>query len=139
MWTPNSRHVLGFPEMDTQHDYCYRLFDALKPVAALNDRAKLGKLLREIEMYLMFHFKCEEHLMRMYEFPGFAVHEGDHEQVGNRFVRFLDDFDAEALNPAALFAFLCGWLMEHSLSCDTQYVDWIQKRRALEGNVTIEK
>ena len=84
------RHVLGFPEMDAQHDYCYRLFDSIKPVAASGDSPKLGKLLREIEMYLMFHFDCEEHLMRMYEFPGFTVHQGDHEQAGGYFIRFLE-------------------------------------------------
>lgn len=129
MFDHETRHVLGFPEMDAQHDYCYRLFEAIKPVAALGDRAKLGKLLHEIEMYLLFHFECEEHLMRMYEFPGFSVHQGDHEQVGNQLVRFLDEFDAGAVNPANLTAFLVVWLMEHSVMSDAEYVKWILRRR----------
>jgi hemerythrin-like metal-binding protein len=125
----DKRHVLGFPEIDAQHDYCYRLFDSIEPVGAFGDMLKLQKLLREIEMYLMFHFECEEHLMRMYEFPGYIIHQGDHEQAGGQFVRFLDEFDAGALNPAKLTAFLIGWLMEHSAISDTEYVTWICQRR----------
>jgi hemerythrin-like metal-binding protein len=124
------RHVLGFPEMDSQHDYCYSLFDAIGPVGALGDRGKLGKLLHEIEMYVMFHFECEEHLMRLYEFPGFSIHQSDHEQLYHRMIPFLDDFDAGVLNPSAFSAFLTGWLMEHSAISDTEYVKWIRERRA---------
>jgi hemerythrin len=125
----DNRHVLGFPEIDTQHDYCYRLFDAICPVAALSETAKLGKLLHEIELYLMFHFECEERLMRMYEFPGFSIHQSDHEQVYRRLIPFLDDFDAGALDPLALATFLIGWLSEHSALSDTAYVKWILERR----------
>jgi hemerythrin-like metal-binding protein len=126
------RYQLGFPEMDVQHDYCYRLFDAIDTASAAGTQ-QLGKLLHEIEIYLMFHFECEEHLMRMYGFPGFATHQSDHEQAGNRFIGFLDDFEANRLNHAALQIFLTGWLMEHSSSCDTEYVPWIQERRAELG------
>ena len=124
------RYRLGLPEMDVQHDYCYRLFDAIEPEAATGNRERLTVLLHEIEMYLMFHFECEEHLMRMYQFPGFAVHQSDHEQVGNKLIGFLDDFEAGRLNPAAMRIFLAGWLMEHSRMSDSEYVIWINGRRA---------
>jgi hemerythrin len=125
----HQRYRLGLPEMDTQHDYCYRLFDQID-LAAAAGVVQLGVLLHEIERYLMFHFECEEHLMRMYNFPGFAVHQSDHEQVGNKLVGFLDDFDAGRLNHAALKIFLTGWLMEHSSMSDVEYVAWITGRRA---------
>jgi hemerythrin-like metal-binding protein len=130
----DKRHVLGFPEMDSQHDYCYRLFDAISPVAATGDTVRFGKLLHEIEMYVMFHFECEEHLMRLYEFPGFGVHQSDHEQLYRRMIPFLDDFDAGALNPSAYSAFLIGWLMEHSAISDSEYVKWILQRRSGESS-----
>jgi hemerythrin len=68
--------------------------------------------------------------MRMYEFPGFSLHQGDHEQVYHRLIRFMDDFDAGVLNSPALTAFLAGWLSEHSAVSDTEYVKWIHGRRA---------
>jgi hemerythrin len=125
----SERCVLGFPEMDSQHDYCYRLFDAILPVAGSGDRRKLGALLGELDLYLIYHFESEERLMRIYEYPGFAAHQADHESAGNRFVRFLDEFERGALNAAALHTFLTNWLMEHCLNGDTGYVAWIRERR----------
>ena len=106
--------MLGLPEMDTQHEYLYSLFDKIEPVAAETDKMSMMNLLKEIERYLLYHFECEEKLMRMYGYSGFGVHQGDHEQAGNRFLTFLEDFEKEQLNPAALRIFLTGWLMEHS-------------------------
>ena len=126
---PDQRYILGFPEMDTQHEYCYRLFDAIVPAAASGDRARMGALLHEIEHYLMFHFECEEHLMRMYGVPSFANHQSDHEHAARRLIRFLDDFEAGTLQPAALRIFLAGWLMEHSAMSDSEYVEWILRCR----------
>jgi hemerythrin len=116
---------LGLPEMDAQHAYLYSLFDRIESANA----DKMKELLREIEGYLLFHFSSEEHLMRHYKFPGFAVHSSDHEAAGTRLVRFLDDFDAARLNPAALRIFLIGWLSEHSKISDSQYAEWIKNCR----------
>jgi hemerythrin len=127
----SNKFSLGFPEMDSQHEYCYHLFDAIMPIAESCDKKKLSRLLNEIEMYLMFHFECEERLMRMYEFPGYSVHQADHEQVGNRFIQFIDEYSAGAMNPWNLFAFLSEWLAEHSSTADIEYVKWIQKSRNL--------
>jgi hemerythrin len=126
----SDRHVLGLPEMDTQHEYLYSLFDTIEAVATGGGRDGLRNLLKEIERYLVFHFECEERLMRMYDFAGFAVHQGDHEQAGNKLVAFLDDFESNRLNPAALRIFFTGWLMEHSRISDSEYVKKVREERA---------
>jgi hemerythrin len=126
--TPD-RYVLGLPEMDVQHKYLYSLFDRIDSAAAHTQTGVMKKLLGEIERYLLFHFECEERLMRMYEFSGFSVHQSDHEQAGNRFIAFIDDFEKGRLNPAALRIFLTGWLMEHSRLSDSEYVKVVQERR----------
>jgi len=127
--TGESHFLLDFPEMDEQHRYLYRLFDSLEHTSQVINRADTKTLLGEIERYLMFHFSCEEHLMRQYAFDGFAVHQSDHESAETKFVQFLNDFEATRLNPAALRAFLIGWLEEHSRMSDTVYVAWIKKKR----------
>ena len=67
--------------------------------------------------------------MRHYRYPRFAEHQSDHEAFAARFVRFLDDFTGNRLNPAALRIFLTGWLMEHGEMSDRDYTDWIIKCR----------
>lgn len=127
---PNTRHKLGFPEMDEQHTYLYSLFDQIKQESSVTDVSATKNLLDEIERYVLFHFGCEEHLMRLYRDPGFAVHQSDHESMSGKLVQFLDDFEAKRLNPAALRIFLTGWLMEHSVVSDAAYVEWIRAFRA---------
>lgn len=68
--------------------------------------------------------------MRMYGFPGFAVHQSDHERAGAKLVAFLDDFDAGRLNPFALSGFLIGWLMEHAALSDREYAKFVLEKRA---------
>jgi hemerythrin-like metal-binding protein len=115
--------------MDEQHRYLYELFDSLEPAVHAGSPGIMKKLLLEIEQNLLYHFSCEEHLMRMYNFPGFAVHQSDHEQVGNRYVEFMDSFFAGTFNAAAAHSFLTGWLSEHSWISDMQYAEWIKKQR----------
>ena len=116
--------------METQHEYLYSLFDKLDTFSNNKNQPTLKLLLDEIERYVLFHFECEEHLMRLYGFTGFAVHQTEHEQFSARLIRFLDDSDAGQLNVAALRIFATGWLMEHSTLADSEYVTWIKNKRA---------
>jgi hemerythrin len=125
----HSRYVLGFPEMDEQHRYLYELFDRIEQRTTVTDPTGMRALLDEIERYVNFHFTSEEHLMRLYEAPSFAVHQTDHEAAAGKLVQFLDEFDGGRLNPAKMRIFLTGWLMEHSSISDAQYVEWVLARR----------
>lgn len=131
METWNTRHMLGIPEMDSQHSYLYSLFDHLEQNMTVDDNKAMALLLDEIQAYVMFHFDCEERFMRMYRAPGFAVHQTDHESAGAKLVSFLDDFEAGMLNPAKLRIFLTGWLMEHSRSSDEEYAHHVRRLRDL--------
>jgi len=127
------RYELHLPEMEIQHQYLYSLFDNLQNYHTGDISIK--SLLEEIERYILFHFNCEEHLMRLYKFEGFAIHQSSHEQFSVRFVQFLDDFDQNSLNIKALQIFLTGWLMEHSTEADSLYVNWIIEQRRLVSNL----
>ncbi|MBD3419166.1 MAG: hypothetical protein GF398_03510 [Chitinivibrionales bacterium] len=127
---PEHRHILGIPEMDEQHAYLYSLFDKIEEAASATDAGAMKKLLDEIEGYLLFHITSEEHLIRHYSVPGFAAHQTDHEYAAARFVRFLEEFDREELNPARMRIFLTGWLMEHSSISDEHYARHIKDVRS---------
>ena len=116
--------------MDTQHSYLYSLFDRIEQSSTVTDPGATRALLDEIERSILFHFASEEHLIRSYGAPGFAVHQSDHERAGHKLVEFLDDFDAGRLNPARLRIFLTGWLMEHSSISDAAYAEFIKQFRA---------
>ncbi|MBD3345664.1 MAG: hypothetical protein GF401_11440 [Chitinivibrionales bacterium] len=123
------RHILGIPEMDEQHRYLYSLFDRIETTGTVTDYERTKRLLEEIEAYLLFHFTSEEHFIRMYKIPGFTEHQADHEQAGERFVLFLEDFEKGKLNPLKLRNFLIWWLAEHSRISDEKYAEAVKKLR----------
>lgn len=135
MKNSEDRYVLGFHEMDVQHEYLYSLFDLIEQSREVSDHNKMNLILKEIDRYLNYHFTCEEHLMRSYNAPDFALHQSDHETVAMKFFGFLDDFDRNSLNPFALRIYLTGWLMEHSKIIDSKYVEWILSKRSEIGSV----
>lgn len=124
------RHLLGLPEMDSQHNYLYRLFDRLTEAQS---PTALKALLAEIEGMLDFHFTSEEHLIRHYKVPGFAAHQADHEQAADAFLAGLAAFEHGQLNTARLQATLTGWLSEHARDADQQYADRIRRQRQEAG------
>ena len=134
MTDSDSRHQLGIPEMDAQHHYLYRIFDRIEDAPTVSDREATGRLLGELENYLLFHFTSEEYFMRMYKAPEFAVHQTDHEQAGDRVVKFIDDFEHDRLNPQQLRIFLTGWLMEHSETADERYAKFVRELRGRGQN-----
>ena len=126
----NNRYALELPEMETQHTYLYFLFDNLEKIPSSTSEEFIQKLLKEIERYILFHFASEEHLMRLYQFPGFSVHQTDHERVEMKLLQYLEDFDNNRLNAQSMRIFFVGWLMEHSSISDSEYVRWIIEQRA---------
>lgn len=126
----NDRYTLELPEMETQHTYLYLIFDKLGEISPATPAEIIKKLLSEIERYVLFHFSSEEHLMRLYQFPNFAVHQTDHERVESKLLQYSDDFENNRLNPQAMRIFFVGWLMEHSSISDAEYVRWIIDQRA---------
>ncbi len=129
MDTTNTHTRLGIPEMDAQHDYLYTLFDRLVDKMT---QEEMSELLHEIEGYFDFHITSEEHLIRHYRVPGFAVHQGDHQQAAQTFINHLEAFERGKLNPARLSNAMTGWLAEHSASADMEYAERIKEIRDTE-------
>jgi hemerythrin len=129
MKIPDDRHILGVPEMDEQHRYLYSLFARIEETDTVLDPISTSHLLNEIEGYLLFHFTSEEHLIRMYQAPGYTVHKADHEQTGERFISFLEELEKGTLNPLKLKWFLISWLNDHAKTIDEEYARHIKQKR----------
>lgn len=133
MKNKTTRPILGIPEMDTQHDYLYTLFDRLTTELSHNEMAAL---LDEISGYLDFHITSEEHLIRHYKVPEFSLHQADHELAAQSFLSHMDAFEHGDMNPARLHNAMTGWLNEHSEFTDMKYAEFIKKIRKKQLKLT---
>ena len=117
--------------MDEQHAYLFKLFEQIEETEMVVDSDAMKILLNEIDGYLLFHFTSEEYFIRFYQAPGYTMQKVDHEKAGERYVEYLEDFDAGKLNPLKLRWFLISWLDEHSRISDEEYAIFIRKKRNL--------
>jgi hemerythrin-like metal-binding protein len=124
--TEHTKPSLGIPEMDTQHDYLYLLFEQLLKQHSRDD---MSNLLDEIAGYLDFHITSEEHLIRLYKVPGLAAHRSDHELAAQTLLRYIDDFERGDFSPGRLYKAMTGWLYEHTLDSDMKYAEFIKPLR----------
>lgn len=137
MQISTSEYLLDFPEIDEQHRYLFHLFTKIENGTSVTDKIFMSKVLKEIEQYLLYHLTSEEQLMRLYGFPQFAIHQSDHESFSRKFIQFLEQFDSDEMNPAALQIFLNGYFLEHIKTSDISYVNWINKKRNELGGADI--
>jgi hemerythrin-like metal-binding protein/PAS domain S-box-containing protein len=135
MKTTHTRPILGIPEMDTQHDHLYSLFDRIETETS---ESGMADLLQEIEGYLDFHFTSEEHLIRHYKVPDFAAHQADHEQAAEAFFKHLAAFEHGTMNPARFHNAMTGWFSEHAEATDMQYAKFIRERRQNEHQTSTD-
>ena len=71
----------------------------------------------------------KEHLIRHYKVPGVALHQPDHEQAADAFLKHTAAFEQATMNPACLRTAMTGGLAEQSVSTNMQYAEFIRKTR----------
>jgi len=113
----------GIDEIDAQHKRLLRHFSIL--VEASQDPEAWGdvhRLASDLRQFAEFHFKFEEALMRLFQYPGWETHALVHQS-------FLTQCDArlsKSLNEGGaaqdeVLLFLTNWVTNHILKADMDY------------------
>ena len=120
----NDDYSVGILSIDRQHkvliDYINRLNDEI--CKAEIDRNMLMYILNGLVGYTKSHFKYEEMLFALHEYPDTDLHKEKHLNLFDRVAEFESRFDAG--DPGVgdeLLAFLKDWLNEHILKDDKAY------------------
>lgn len=76
------KHLLGIPEIDVQHAAICELLAALRNAIALDDQRHLiHPALKRLHHLLATHFRYEEEMMRMMNYPDLQQHTKSHNKV----------------------------------------------------------
>ena len=135
-WRDN--YTVGIPQIDTEHQYIFRLINEFHDKCAGGDRdAKLLVMLNRLVAYAKQHFQHEESLMQEVGYPRLERHLGQHVELfssifalSERVAQEPGKADAEALR------FLKTWMLDHILKDDMDIGDFL-RRRAVATEKTI--
>jgi hemerythrin len=130
-WDP--RLTVGFRTIDEQHQELFRRVNALLEAMQRGaGKDVVGSTIDFLKQYVVEHFAAEQSLMTRYRYPGFAVHEREHEDFVAQFLRFAADAE-KGINSVLVLKlnqFLCGWLRQHIGNSDRALGQFLVQVRA---------
>ena len=100
------------------------LFDTMQ---GAQDREVVGSVLKELQQYVVYHFKAEESLMKMYNYPNMNKHKLEHEGAIQRVNKFILEYERGLQTiDIELLKFLSDWIQNHILQADRNYIPYVR-------------
>lgn len=123
--------ALGIEEIDQEHKVLFDCLDTL--MFSLNTTFSEAEALAALDRladYANIHFRVEECLMRLVEYPGLEAHKADHQQFVARVTQFRSQSMSQDIS-RSVAAYLTHWLLNHINHADRKYAGHIHRKRAL--------
>jgi hemerythrin len=125
-----SEYSVGIPEIDEEHKLLLKCIERLD--AAKEDRQRdvaVYYTLGELDEYVRVHFTVEEVIMRLIGYLGRDAHVRAHRSFGE-YVKSMQEAALKHDTRDEIRAFLQDWLVNHIMSADRQYAEFLRARVA---------
>jgi hemerythrin len=124
----NEAFSVGVQKIDDQHrkflSITNQLFDSMQ---GAQDREVVGSVLKELQQYVVYHFKTEESMMKMYNYPNMNEHKLEHEGAIKKVNKFVLDYERNLPSvDIELLKFLSDWIQNHILQVDRKYIPYFR-------------
>jgi len=122
-------YSVGIRELDAQHIELFRLLDELDEAIEDNLPLDIEYSVAKLDVYSLYHFVSEEHLMKKYGYPEFDVQVSEHEFFKNRVKDFRQRKDQDRIALAIeIKKFLQDWITTHIRNEDHKYSPFLSTR-----------
>lgn len=115
---------IGVDEIDNQHKQLLLHFDQLLKACEMGKgREELNKLLDFLDEYVIKHFKDEESIQRLRNYPGFESHKKEHQSFVARLKVLKQEISSEGIALHHVMEtnnLLLKWLIHHISTVDVQ-------------------
>jgi hemerythrin len=124
----NSTFSVGIQKIDEQHKKFFSLINVLyDAIMQGKSEVVVGPVLKELQQYVIFHFKSEESWMVMYNYPDINTHKLEHQEGAQKVNKFVLEYErGEQTVDIELLKFLSDWLQNHILQTDRKYIPYFQ-------------
>lgn len=120
---------VGNPVIDEHHQRLINLFNEVGHLVESEQKTPLFstiKVISELNVYAIFHFKEEERLMELSNYPELDSHKRLHVEFIDNMTKFKDEYlHSDPLVNYELFDFLSKWILEHIMNEDQKYSEYI--------------
>jgi hemerythrin len=124
----NNAFSVDIQKIDEQHKKFFSLVNMLYD-AIMQGKGEevVGPVLKELQQYVIFHFKSEESWMKMCKYPDMNKHKLEHEGAIQKVNKFVLEYErGNKTVDIELLKFLSEWLQHHILEVDRKYIPYFQ-------------
>ncbi|TAL35431.1 MAG: bacteriohemerythrin [Spirochaetes bacterium] len=117
----DEKYSVGFDLIDEQHKRLFDLTNGLHDAVMVRSAdSAMGRSLRDLVEYTVYHFAAEEELMRANNYPTFTEHKALHDALTRQAADFKDQVEAgKKVSSLAFMQFLREWLTRHIMEVDS--------------------
>ena len=124
----NDAFSVDIQKIDEQHKKFFSLLNMLHDAIKHGKGEEVvGPVLKELQQYVIFHFKSEESWMELYHYPDMNKHKLEHEEGTKKVNKLVLEYDrGQQTVDIELLNFLSDWLQNHILQVDRNYIPYFQ-------------
>ncbi|MFN7959592.1 MAG: bacteriohemerythrin [Holophagaceae bacterium] len=126
----HERYRVGHAGLDLQHQRLFELVNLFDDVIQMGLAEELHRILDDIILVSIEHFRDEERLLRAAGFPRVEEHAQMHEELLAQIRKMRASLSAGGhVSPKAVVRFLADWLTYHILREDADYKPYLAEGR----------
>ena len=127
-WSNN--YSVNIKEIDAQHQKLVELVNLLHDhMKAGKGKDAVGKILKELADYTVYHFSTEEKLFAKYYYPDSRPHIREHQDLVEQVTKLILDYDkGSGVLPMDLMDFLRDWLINHIAKSDKKFTAFFNSK-----------
>jgi hemerythrin-like metal-binding protein len=116
--------------IDSQHKNLVNIINELhQAMITRHGKEQLGTILSTLIKYTQMHFKTEENLLESHQYPEYARHKTEHDQLTKTVLDFRSKFQRDEIGlTIEVMDFLKDWLIKHILGTDKRYAPFLNAR-----------
>ena len=126
-WEP--KYETGLAVIDDQHRELFKLAAELEHAINVEEKLDCEYMMARLEVYSLYHFTSEEHLMQKYGYPDIEEHKQKHHKFRMKILGMkencLDTHGAACRQE--LLDYLEEWIQTHIIEVDHKYLPYLQK------------
>lgn len=126
----NKSFETGHPVVDGQHKKLFAMVNQLHTAIQENHtKLVLSDTMEKLSDYVATHFKTEEEIMLLHNFPDYENHKKQHEDLKEQAVKLIKLFNLGKVDLSATISkFLSDWLQHHILENDIKMINWLKEK-----------
>jgi len=126
----SEKYIINVSEIDFQHQYFLKLIARIEKKFEAGMSSHLThRHFNEILAYADFHFKSEENLMLLYNYPEVNTQQELHKELMDEIGTTLYYYKLEKKSATEIIQMMVKWFLDHTVEEDAKFGKFVEEQK----------